>query len=124
MPWRYAADSVNEGHLINFAQCCRADPYFGQPTLSQSDHTLVTCHALDLGGRPTIDDHLPDAVGKIQQLTDGRAPMVARAGTLQASGAFTDLRMVKVFKLKARFFQIFRRQLLGALAIGADDAHQ
>src|ERR1051326_9541150 len=124
MPCRYAPVSVNERHLIDFAQRGNAKLRFSQTAFSQSNHAFVASDALDFRSRPSIDNHLANAVGKVQQFADGSTPMIPRAGALQAPRAFADLRALSVFRLHSGFTEFLRRSPLGALAIRANDAHQ
>src|ERR1051326_7671871 len=103
MPCRYAPVSVNERHLIDFAQRGNAKLRFSQTAFSQSNHAFVASDALDFRSRPSIDNHLANAVGKVQQFADGSTPMIPRAGALQAPRAFADLRALSVFLVSFLF---------------------
>src|SRR5262245_35513057 len=96
MPWRYAAASVNESHLIDFAQRRGADPHLGQAAFAQSNHTFFARDSLDFRGRTPVDNHLPDAVGKIKQLANRGSPVVPGPGTLQATGPFADVGVFEI----------------------------
>src|SRR6476646_9426041 len=99
MPCWYVPASVNECHLVNFAQRRDTQFRFGHPAFAKSDHAFLTRDTLDLRGWPPVDNHLANPVGKIQQFADGSTSMVTRAGAFQAACAFTDLGVLHVLGL-------------------------
>src|SRR5579863_3904583 len=124
MPLRYAAASLNEGHLVDFAHGGHPDPGLGQAAFAQGDHALVAGHTLDFGSRSSINNHLANSVGKVQQFADRGAAMVTGAGTLQAAGAFAELRRLQKFRFDPHLLSFSGRYFFGSLAIRADDANQ
>src|SRR5215467_1763727 len=117
MPWRYAADSVNKSHLIDFAKRGGSDSHLGQPALPQSDHTFLARHALNFRGGAAINDHLANVVGKVEQLANRRSSMIPSAGTLQTSGALADLRRVQVLRFETGFLGLLGSEFPGAFAV-------
>src|SRR3974390_1368095 len=96
---------LNERHLVDFAQ--RRDPraYLPQAGIAQEGHAALPGRALDFRSRPPIDDHFPDAIGKIEKLSHSRAPAVAAAGALQAARAFGELERAPLGRVETGFFQ-------------------
>src|SRR5260370_42036585 len=83
--WRSVAMLLNEGHLVDFFQRRDARADFRQAALAHRDHAFLAGDALDLRGGPAIHNHFADAVGRVQELADGRAAVKSRAGPFQAS---------------------------------------
>src|SRR6516162_6772197 len=102
MPWRYAAASVNESHLVDFAQCRGTDPHLRQPAFAQSNHTFFARDPFDFRGRTPVDNHLADPIGKIKQLANRGSPVVSGAGTLQATRPFANVCVFEILLLQSR----------------------
>src|SRR5260370_2994300 len=124
MPWRYVPISLNEGHLIDLAHRCNSKFSFCEATFAQSDHTVVAGDALDFRSRSSVNNHLANPVGKVEQFADRCAPVVPGTRTFQATGAFTELGGLRGFCLKPCFTNFVDGKLLGALTIRTDDAYQ
>src|SRR5258708_24792533 len=122
--WRSVAMLLNEGHLVDFFQRRDARADFRQAALAQRDHAFLAGDALDLRGGPAIHNHFADAVGKVQELADGRAAVKSSAGTFQAASAFNQRDSRPHPGIEAAFGQFLRRIFLGSFAVGADHAHQ
>src|ERR1700756_1171468 len=90
MPWRNVALLLNEGHLVDLLDAGNSLANLGQTAFAKRDHSFFAGDAFDFGCRPAIDNHLADAIGEIEQFADCRTPMIAGAGTLEASDAFGD----------------------------------
>ena len=67
MPWRYAAASLNEGHLSDFAHGGHAKFCLGEAAFTQRDHALFAGHAdwfapTDIHENPTGSNAIAHAV--------------------------------------------------------------
>ena len=79
---------------------------------------------LDLGRRPAVEDHLPDAIRQVQQLADGGAALEPGAAALDAAGAFVELVRLRQAGARARLLEQPRLDLGRPLAVRADQTHQ
>src|SRR5271163_4536212 len=124
MPWRNVAVLFNESHLVDFLEGGGAGADFSQAAFAQGDHAFFAGDALDFRSRTALDDHFADAVGEVQQFADGGAAMIAGAGTFEAAGAFGEDHVGPHGGIEAGFFQLRGGEVLGALAVFANDTHE
>src|SRR5438067_342494 len=80
--------------------------------------------SFDFGSRAPVHSHFADAIAQVHQFANRRPPVVSRARALQTSNTFDQGPVSPHGRIEAGFFQIFRRVMLGTLAIRADHAHQ
>src|SRR5690348_6605084 len=99
--WSMVISLVNEGHLVDFAKRGDAGAHASQTRFAQKLHAFLFGDALDFGSWPLVDDHLADAIGKVEQLGDCGAAMKAAAGTFQAAGAFIERNASPFFRIQA-----------------------
>src|ERR1700728_3400470 len=119
-----AVKLVKKCHLVDFAKCCESGPDLLQSRVAEKHHAQILGGTFDFRGRTPLDDHFANVIGKIQKLGDGRAAPVSAAGTLQASGSFTELNPAPFSRVKTGFPQyggIVANPFLAALA---NDANQ
>ena len=82
------ATSLDERHLVNLSQRRRPVHDLFDRRLTQEAHALLARRLLYFGRRPPLQNHLPDAVRQVQQLTDRRPSLVSGARALDAASAF------------------------------------
>src|SRR5207342_1536667 len=78
------ARSFDERDLVDFAQRRHSIQHAADGALPQERHALLAGGALDFGGGATVEDHVTNLIGQIQQLAYGRAPLEPGAAALNA----------------------------------------
>src|SRR6266852_1583385 len=119
-----AALLLNESHLVNLFHGSDARANLGQAAIAQSNHALFAIDALDLRSRPTIHDHLPDAVVQVKQFANCRPAMIAGTRAFQASGACRERDVSPNCGIETRFLEFLRRISPGLFAVWTDYANE
>src|SRR4051812_32403610 len=117
-----SADSFEECHLVDLAQRGKAEQHFLDGRFAQEPHPFLMSRLLDLGCGATIQDHLTDAIGQVQQLTDRGSAFESRAAALDASSAFEELTCRRQGGIEARLFERCRLDTNRTPAVRADEA--
>ena len=91
---------------------------------AQEPHPFLVRGLLDLGGRPLVENELPDVVAEIEQLADRRAPLVTRAAALDAPGAFEEPAAHFERRIEPRFLELRAGHLRRPPAVEADVADE
>src|SRR3954462_244284 len=119
-----SADSFEECHLVDLAQRGKAEQHFLDGRLAQEPHPLFMSRLLDLGCGATIQDHLTDAIGQVQQLTDRRSAFEPRSAALDAARTFEELTRCPEGGVQAGLLERRRLDTNRTPAVRADEADQ
>src|SRR5215467_8497651 len=124
MPFRNVVVSLNERHLVDFAQGGQARFDFIKAAFAQGNHSLFASRALDFRSWAAVNNHFANTVRKVEEFANRSAPVVARAGAFEAAGAFRQGNIGPLLRLKTGFAHFIGSQLLDLLAVCANHANE